>query len=83
MVNEPRENALTDEQQKLAAELRAHRQQVLSIARTPGLSGISRSAGVTTLEAILDDVARNVALALTNPGDVDAYRAFIEAAKGA
>ena len=53
-------------------------EQIVRLARTVGLTGISKTAGAQVLEAVLEDLTRNVAVVLTV--DNEAYRAFMVAA---
>lgn len=69
------EHPMNELQTKLATALSEHRAQAIELARAPGLTGISRTKGIRTLEAVLDDVARNVAFVVTD--DNDAFRTFI------
>jgi hypothetical protein len=66
----------------IAQEIGATRRMALAMARNPGLQGISKVHGVTSLEAVLEDLTRAMARRLipTNTGSL--YARFLdEAAK--
>lgn len=59
---------------KAALALKDSRHEIESWARSVGLQGISRREGVRSLEAALDDMARNLAYELTDTAaDFDAF----------
>lgn len=53
-------------------------EQSIGLARNPGLVGITKTAGIDSLKAVLEDLTRNVAITLTSTNED--YRAFMVAA---
>jgi hypothetical protein len=64
----------------IANAIAVTRQQAEAIARNPGLTGISQKAGIASLEAVLDDVTRAIARALSDDNPAFIYTMFLHAA---
>jgi hypothetical protein len=64
----------------MAKNLKDHRRQTIMLAREVGLEGVSKTKGVASMIAVLDDAARFVAYVFADDNDSFQWAKFMDAA---